>query len=174
MTTEVLGNTNDPELGTARDGTLVCRQCGARHRMTDEEVRTADLRRGLAFAAAHGSRCDGSTSTPEVEEAHLKVMRNLARGARFEEGFLVQQKAMQAMFQCVLRGWVDLNQLTNAGRALLASHELHRSPPDAREVARVALDVRVVPDPEATATADIERAPILLPPSSLDSRGRGE
>ena len=171
MTTEVLGNTNDPELGTAADGTLVCRRCGARHRMTNAELQTTDLRRGLAFAAAHGSRCDGSTSTPEVEEAHLKVMRNLARGARFEEGFLVQQKALQAMFQCVLHGWVDRNQLTNAGRALLASHELHRSPHGAREVPRVALEIRIVPDPAATATADAERAPILPPPSSLDRSG---
>lgn len=169
MTTETLGNTNDPQLGTAADGGLVCRKCGARYRMTDEELAVTDLRRGIAFTAAHGSRCNGSTSTPEPSEAHLKIMRNLARGIDLRD-FVVQPNDLKAMIECVQRGWVSGGQLTNVGRALVATHALRRDLPrqEVREAVRTRVELRVVPDPACGGTnPEPQREPILLPPSSL-------
>ena len=79
----------------------------------------------------------------EPDEAELRVLRNLARGASFEDGFVVEENAMRAMWQCLLAGWVDRGRLTLEGRFALARHEV-----------------------EACG-----RGVILLPPSSFFSRG---
>ena len=59
----------------------------------------------------------------EPNEQHLRVLRNIEASRDFQEGFLIQQNAVQAMFQCVLNGWVSRNRLTKEGRALLAAQK---------------------------------------------------
>lgn len=55
-------------------------------------------------------------------EAQLRVLRNLAAGRAFEDGFVHQTSAVKAMWQCLLAGWVSRNQLTDEGRETLEAH----------------------------------------------------
>lgn len=64
----------------------------------------------------------------QPDEAELKVLRNLARGAPFEEGFVVEQNALRAAWQCLLAGWMDRGRLTPAGRAVLVEAAFRCAP----------------------------------------------
>lgn len=55
-------------------------------------------------------------------EPQLRVLRNLAAGKNFLDGFIHQESAVRAMFQCVLAGWVSRNELTIDGRDILESY----------------------------------------------------
>jgi len=57
------------------------------------------------------------------KEQHLKVLRNLAARRDFFHGFVQETNAVRAMFECILKGWVDRNQLTFEGRAVLEESE---------------------------------------------------
>ena len=50
----------------------------------------------------------------------MQVLRNLEAGRDFMHG-MRDTMAMTAMFQCLLRGWVCRNRITDAGRNVLAS-----------------------------------------------------
>lgn len=52
-------------------------------------------------------------------EVQLRVLRNLAAGRSFEHGFVHEESAMRAMYQCLLAGWVSRNELTDDGRIVL-------------------------------------------------------
>jgi hypothetical protein len=59
-------------------------------------------------------------------EAHLKLLRNLAAGRPELSGFILEEKGLQAFYQCILHGWVDRGQLMEAGRQLVSANPRER------------------------------------------------
>lgn len=55
-------------------------------------------------------------------EAQLRILRNCAAGRPFEDGFVHQDNAVKAMWQCLLAGWVSKSQITDEGREVLEAH----------------------------------------------------
>lgn len=79
-------------------------------------------------------------------EQQLKILKNLEAGKDFTHGFVHQENAVRAMFQCLTAGWVSRHRLTAEGRAILEAQKPLKG------------------NYEITA---VKSEPIQLPPSSL-------
>lgn len=60
------------------------------------------------------------------DEHEMQILRNLEAGRDFMHG-MRDTIAVPAMFQCLLKGWVDRNRITDSGRSVLTSIETARN-----------------------------------------------